>query len=405
MGDDAGQVDGRFHAGVAATDHRHALALEQRAVAVRAVGDATAAVFLLAGHVHFAPACTGGEDQGLGLELAAVLELHTMQAVVAGRNQLAGALQVHDVDLVLAHVLFQRAGQFRAFGFLHRDEVLDGHGVEHLTAKALGRDAGADALARGVDRRCRAGRATADHQHVEGVLGLELLGIAGAGTGVELGEDLFFAHAALGEQLTVEVDARHRHDLTSFDFVLEQCAVDGDVLDVRVEHGHQVQRLDHVRAVLAGQREVGFEAIVAVERLDLLDHLRCGLRRMAADLQQGQHQRGELVAHGDAGETQADIAADAVERERRLACIVAVGLQGDLVAEAGDVLQQAQQLPGFLAVIEGRDDLEGLGDLLQVGFQLGLEIGIQHEQRYPVRNSGNKTPGRFASRRWVARGL
>ncbi|OLQ78665.1 hypothetical protein BHX98_20130 [Acinetobacter baumannii] len=60
---------------------------------------------------------------------------------------------------------------------------------------------------------------------------------------------------------------------------------------------------------------------------------------MPADLQQGQHQRGELVAHGDAGETQADIAADAVERERRLARIVAVGLQGDLVAEAGNVLQ------------------------------------------------------------------
>ena len=153
-----------------------------------------------------------------------------------------------------------------------------------------------------------------------------------------------------------------------------------DVLDVRVEHGHQVQRLDHVRAVLAGQREVGFEAVVALQRLDLLDHFGRGLRRVTADLQQGQHQRGELVAHGDAGKTQADVAADAVERERRPARIVAVGLQGDLVAEAGNVLQQAQHFPGLLAVIEGRDDLEGLGDLLQVGFQLGLEIGVQHWQ-------------------------
>jgi hypothetical protein len=41
---DAGQVDRRFDAGVAAADHRHALALEQRAVAVRAVGHALVAV-------------------------------------------------------------------------------------------------------------------------------------------------------------------------------------------------------------------------------------------------------------------------------------------------------------------------------------------------------------------------
>jgi hypothetical protein len=39
----------------------------------------------------------------------------------------------------------------------HRDEVLDRHGIEHLPAEAFGDDAGADALARGIDRRRRAG--------------------------------------------------------------------------------------------------------------------------------------------------------------------------------------------------------------------------------------------------------
>jgi hypothetical protein len=43
MADDAGEVDRRLDAGVAAADHRHALALEQRAVAVRAEADALAA--------------------------------------------------------------------------------------------------------------------------------------------------------------------------------------------------------------------------------------------------------------------------------------------------------------------------------------------------------------------------
>jgi hypothetical protein len=37
------------------------------------------------------------------------------------------------------------------------------------------------------------------------------------------------------------------------DLVLEQPAVDGHVAHARVEHGHQVQRLHHVRAVVAGQ--------------------------------------------------------------------------------------------------------------------------------------------------------
>jgi hypothetical protein len=56
MRDDTGEVDRRLDARVAAADHRHALALEQRAVAVRAIGDAMAAVLLLAGNVHLAPA-------------------------------------------------------------------------------------------------------------------------------------------------------------------------------------------------------------------------------------------------------------------------------------------------------------------------------------------------------------
>jgi hypothetical protein len=92
-------------------------------------------------------------------------------ARLAGRDEPLGALQVHHVDVVVAHVLLERGGQLRALGVLHRDEVLDAHRVEHLAAEALGRDAGADALARGVDRRRGAGRAAADDEHVEGLLG------------------------------------------------------------------------------------------------------------------------------------------------------------------------------------------------------------------------------------------
>jgi hypothetical protein len=64
VADDAGEVDRGLDAGVAAADHRDALALEQRAVAVGAVGDALVAVLGLAGHVHLAPAGAGGQHDG-----------------------------------------------------------------------------------------------------------------------------------------------------------------------------------------------------------------------------------------------------------------------------------------------------------------------------------------------------
>ncbi len=57
--------------------------------------------------VAYCPHCDGGEDQGLGLQPRAVLELDSVQTFRTRRDQLAGTLQVHDVDLVLAHVLFQ----------------------------------------------------------------------------------------------------------------------------------------------------------------------------------------------------------------------------------------------------------------------------------------------------------
>ncbi|MNN33411.1 hypothetical protein D3C81_1471710 [compost metagenome] len=88
------------------------------------------------------------------------------------------------------------------------------------------------------------------------------------------------------------------------------------------------------------------------------------------------------MAHGDAGETQADIRTRAVQREGRDAGVGAIFTQGNLVGQADDIVQQCTELAGFCAVIEGRDDLERLGDLFEVGLQLGLEIGIQHDSRF-----------------------
>src|SRR3546814_6283916 len=61
---------------------------------------------------------------------------------------------------------FELGRELRSLGLLDRDEILDPQRVEHLPAEAFGDDAGADALARRVDRRRGAAGAAADDEHV-----------------------------------------------------------------------------------------------------------------------------------------------------------------------------------------------------------------------------------------------
>jgi hypothetical protein len=84
-----------------------------------------------------------------------------------------------------------------------------------------------------------------------------------------------------------------------------------------VEHAHEVERLHHVGAVLAGEREEGLEHVVAVERAHLLDHSGVRLGRVAADLEQREHERGELVAQGMPAKRTLDVGADPVDAEGR----------------------------------------------------------------------------------------
>ncbi len=303
---------------------------------------------------------------------------------VLARHHAGDALQVHDVDFVFLDVLLQAGDQLGAFGVLHRDEVLDRQRVHDLAAEALGHHAGADALARGVDRRRRAGRSAPHDEHVEGRLLGELPGVARRGAGVDLGEDLAELEAALVELLAVQVHRRHRHDLALLDFLLEQRAIDHGVADLRVEHRHQVERLHHVRAVVAGQRDVGLEVQLDVEVPDLLDHLGLDLGRVAAGLQQGEDQGGELVAHGQACEAHARLAAARSDRERGLAFVVIATLdQGDQLRLLGDVVQQLEQFLRLRTIIQRRHDLDRLRHPLQVGFQLSLDVGVQHDGHSP----------------------
>ncbi len=186
------------------------------------------------------------------------------------------------VNLVLLHVLLQAGNQLGAFGVGHGDEVLDADGIHHLATKTFGNNTGADAFTRSIDGCRGAGRAATDDQYVVGSLVVQLGGLALAGAAVDLVDDFGEGHAALTEGLTVQVHRRHGHNLALVDFILEQGAVNHHVGDVGVQYRHQVQRLDHVRAVLAGQRDVRLEVKLAFEVTNLLQQRRVCLGRVAA---------------------------------------------------------------------------------------------------------------------------
>ncbi len=300
---------------------------------------------------------------------------------------------------------FQCHGQLRAFGFLYRDEVLDGQGVQHLATETLGGHAGTDALARGVDRRGSAGRAAADHQHVEGGLDGDLGRFTLGRTGIQLGDDLLQAHAAGVEHLPALEHHRHRHHLALLDLGLERTAFDHGGADGRVDDGHQRQRLHHVRAVVAGQRHVDVEVVLALDGLDRVDHRLLDLRRVTAGPQQGQYQRFELVAQRQAGKAHAMVLALAGDQEGRAAGIAAVGIQRDpAVAGGNDVIEQAAHVLAGGAVIERGDQAQRLAQQAHVLLQLGLEGIVEHGATPSSRQNGGRTRLRGGSASGKGRG-
>ena len=374
-----GQIDRGFHTGVATAYDGDTLALEQRAIAMRAVGHALVLVLGLTRHVDIAPARAGGEDHALGLQCAAIGQLHADQSArFTSWNDAFSTLQVHDVHRIVAHLRLHGGGKLGAVGLQHRDVVLDRHGVIDLATKALSRHAHAYALARGVDCRRRTGRATADDQHVKGFLGAELGGVALAGVAIELADDLFQRHAAGGKQGVVHEHHGHGHHLARIDLGLVHAAVDHGGADAGVEDGHERCGLHHVRAVVARQGHIDLEVHVRVQRLDLLQHLRLHLGWVAAGPQQGQHQRGELMAQRDGGKAHTTRLALLGHHKRGRAGIAAAVVKRHHVGQLGNLNQQLAHLGRLGAGVQRGDQANGRAQVVQIGLQLRLQGCFEH---------------------------
>ena len=117
--------------------------------------------------------------------------------------------------------------------------------------------------------------------------------------------------------------------------------------------------------------------IVAIERHDLLDQVLRRLRWVAADLEQREHQRGEFVAHRQAGEADADVRAGAADQEAGRAVVIAGG-DADLVRQGGDLVEQLAHLVRLGVLPQARDQLHGEADVDQIGFELLRQIGVEH---------------------------
>ena len=293
---DPREVDSRFHAGVTAADDRDAFAFKQRAVTVRAVGHAFGAILIFTRYAHVAPFRAGRHDHAARFQHRAGRGFNLVQAAFARRrNQLRCALGVDNVNIVIIHVRLQRARQFLAFSFRHRDVVFNVYGIQHLTTETLAHQAGTDAFTCGVNRRRRARRAGANNQHIVSVALVQLFRRAFFSAGIHFRHDFGKRHTARTEFHAVHEDRRNAHYVALGDFILEYRAVNRRVFNARVQHGHQVQRLHHVRAVVAGERVVGFKFEIAVQVSDLLKQRLRFFRRMTAGPQQRQHQRRKFV--------------------------------------------------------------------------------------------------------------
>ncbi len=111
---------------------------------------------------------------------------------------------------------------------------------------------------------------------------------------------------------------------------------------------------------------------------------------MTTHLQQGQDQGSKLVAHGDARKANANIGAYSVDGEGRTTHVIGFfSAETDLGRHRLQLFQQLPEFLGLLAVVIGRNQLNRLLQLVHVGLELFLDIGIQHSLTSPL-NFGTK---------------
>src|SRR5699024_610882 len=117
----AGQINTSLNTRVTATNDCDTLALEQGAITVGAVSHPFVAVLPFARRVDLAPTRARGQDNRAAFKRTTIGKLELSHAFA--RHKFSRFLDVHDVDIIIAHMLFKRCGKLWPSGFLDGNKV------------------------------------------------------------------------------------------------------------------------------------------------------------------------------------------------------------------------------------------------------------------------------------------
>src|SRR5690554_89938 len=137
---------------------------------MRAVREPARSIFGLARHIHRAIAGAGGEDDLLCLKARAALKDERMRPIfnlVLARDELFYALALDDLDGIALELRLEIGCESRALRLTDAKIVLDGEGIDELSAEALGDDGDLLPFSRGIERRCGARRPAADDGKID----------------------------------------------------------------------------------------------------------------------------------------------------------------------------------------------------------------------------------------------
>ena len=192
--------------------------------------------------------------------------------------------------------------QLASSGLGHTDDILYACRVVYLSTYALGHHSHTQSLTRRIDGRRRPGGSSAEHREV--VMPLCRLGCFGSRRGeplLYLFQECAQVPPAYMQQLSIGIHRRHSLYAKPRHLLLAEAAVDHLAGDVRIEQRHDIECLDHIRAVCAGERDVGLEIDVGLDGLDAAcERLVRHVAPLSVGIEQGQQQGGELMAIGDA---------------------------------------------------------------------------------------------------------
>ena len=301
---DARQVDGGFDARVSASHYGHFLSGIERPVAVRTECHSAADVFGFARHVQPAPSGSCGDDDCRCAEHFASLHGHLL--FLAFQVGTLDASVLEQFNRIVREVRAEVVGQLVSCRIRYGNQILDAHGLLHLSADAFGQHRYLQPLAGGVDGRRCSGRTSTQHQQVKSPMDWGFFVFGSRTRRIDLFQFLQqFTERAASHVNQLSVGKDRWNGLHSFPvhFVLEECTVHHLVTDVRIQQGKDVERLHHIGAVGTGERHVSLQADVALEGTDAARDTFIGqVLSLSVGIEYGQQERSELVSVRNAPE-------------------------------------------------------------------------------------------------------